>query len=87
VPGSASASKPLVTASSRAIRPVTKVSTGNAAEAILAGDLEASVAQRPYNMGQMGVEYVLKLAAGEELPEEIDTGAILVTPENAAEFQ
>jgi len=38
-------------------------------------------------MGQMGVEYVLKLAAGEELPEEIDTGAILVTPENAAEFQ
>lgn len=59
----------------------------NAAEAILAGDLEASVAQRPYNMGQMGVENVLKLAAGETLPEEIDTGAILVTPENAEEFK
>jgi len=59
----------------------------NAAEAILAGDLEASVAQRPYNMGQMGVEFVLKLAAGEELPEEIDTGAILVTRENAADFR
>jgi ribose transport system substrate-binding protein len=59
----------------------------NAAEAILAGDLEASVAQRPYNMGQMGVENVLKLAAGETLPEEIDTGAILVTTENAEEFK
>ncbi len=59
----------------------------NAAEAILAGDLEASVAQRPYNMGQMGVEYVLKLAAGEAIPEEIDTGAVLVTPENAADFK
>jgi ribose transport system substrate-binding protein len=59
----------------------------NAAEAILAGDLEASVAQRPYNMGQMGVENVLKLAAGETLPEEIDTGAILVTAENAEEFK
>lgn len=59
----------------------------NAAEAILAGDLEASVAQRPYNMGQMGVEYVLKLAAGESIPEEVDTGAILVTTENAEEFK
>jgi len=59
----------------------------NAAEAILAGDLEASVAQRPYNMGQMGVENVLKLAAGETLPDEIDTGAILVTSENAADFR
>ncbi|MEQ9041706.1 MAG: sugar ABC transporter substrate-binding protein [Silicimonas sp.] len=59
----------------------------NAAEAILAGDLEASVAQRPYNMGQMGVEYVLKLAGGEEIPEEVDTGAILVTTENAEEFK
>ena len=58
----------------------------NAAEAILAGDLEASVAQRPYNMGQMGVEYVLKLVAGEELADEIDTGAELVTPENAEGF-
>jgi len=59
----------------------------NAAEAILAGDLEASVAQRPYNMGQMGVENVLSLAAGETLPDEIDTGAILVTVENAADFR
>lgn len=59
----------------------------NAAEAILAGDLEASVAQRPYNMGQMGIENVLKLAGGETLPEEIDTGAILVTTDNAEEFK
>jgi len=58
----------------------------NAAEAIMAGDLEASVAQRPYMMGQMGVEAVLQLAAGEELPDEVDTGALLVTSENAEDF-
>ena len=45
------------------------------------------MAQRPYNMGQMGVEYALKLAAGDEIREEIDTGATLVTPENAADFK
>ncbi len=59
----------------------------NAAEAILAGDMDASVAQRPYNMGQMGIENVLKLAAGDALPDDIDTGAVLVTSENAAEFK
>ena len=34
-------------------------------------------------MGAMGVEAVLKLVAGEELPDGIDTGAELVVPENA----
>ncbi len=55
----------------------------NAAESILKGELAASVAQRPAVMGAMGVEAVLKLVAGEELPDEIDTGAELVVPENA----
>ena len=59
----------------------------NAAESILKGEMAASVAQRPYNMGQMGVEAVLKLGAGETLPDEIDTGAELVTPDNAESFK
>ena len=59
----------------------------NAAESILAGEMAASVAQRPYNMGQMGVEAVLKLAAGETLEGDIDTGAELVTPDNAESFK
>ena len=59
----------------------------NAAESILAGELAASVAQRPYVMGQMGVEAVLKLAAGETLDDEIDTGAELVTKDNAESYK
>ncbi len=59
----------------------------NAAESILKGEMTASVAQRPYVMGQMGVEAVLKLAGGETLPEEIDTGAELVTPDNAESYK
>lgn len=59
----------------------------NAAEAILAGDLEASVAQRPYQMGQIGIELLMKLAAGETIDENVDTGAILVTPDNAKDFK
>ncbi|MCY6379744.1 sugar ABC transporter substrate-binding protein [Hoeflea prorocentri] len=59
----------------------------NAAEAILAGDLDASVAQRPYTMGQMGVELTLELSKGGSLDPEYDTGAILVTTENAEEFK
>ena len=58
----------------------------NAAESILKGELAASVAQRPAVMGAMGVEAVLKLVAGEELPDEIDTGAELVTMENAESY-
>ena len=58
----------------------------NAAESILKGELAASVAQRPAVMGAMGVEAVLKLVAGEELPDEIDTGAELVTKENAQSY-
>ena len=58
----------------------------NAAESILKGELAASVAQRPYVMGAMGVEAVLSLQAGEMLADEIDTGAELVTTENAESY-
>ncbi|MEP3276494.1 MAG: substrate-binding domain-containing protein [Stappiaceae bacterium] len=58
-----------------------------AAVAIIAGDLEASVAQRPYQMGQIGIESLLALAKGDTIDENIDTGAVLVTKENAEEFK
>lgn len=48
--------------------------------------IKASVAQSPYKMGQMGVEYAVKAAKGETIEKRIDTGAELVTAENAAEF-
>lgn len=59
----------------------------DAAESILKGEMAAAVAQRPAVMGAMGVEAVLKLVAGEELPDEIDTGAELVTPDNAESYR
>ncbi len=59
----------------------------DAAESILAGEMRATVAQNPYNMGAFGVESAVKLIQGETLPPIIDTGTILVTEENAADFQ
>jgi ribose transport system substrate-binding protein len=59
----------------------------DAAAAVLAGDMAATVAQNPTNMGALGVESVLKLINGETLEPVIDTGTVLVTAENAAEYE
>ena len=58
-----------------------------AAEAILRGDMAVSVAQRPTNMGIIGVESVNKLVKGETIPEVVDTGAELVTKEKAEQYK
>jgi ribose transport system substrate-binding protein len=58
----------------------------NAATAILAGDMEATIAQNPSNMGKFGVESIIKLINGETLEPVIDTGTELVTAENAANY-
>ncbi|HEX9903879.1 MAG TPA: sugar ABC transporter substrate-binding protein [Propylenella sp.] len=59
----------------------------NAAESILAGEMTASVAQNPANMGRFGVENALKVKMGEAIDPVIDTGTVLVTKDNAAEYQ
>jgi ribose transport system substrate-binding protein len=59
----------------------------DAAESVLAGEMSATVAQNPYNMGALGVESVVKLAQGETLAPVIDTGTILVTADNAADYK
>jgi len=58
-----------------------------AAQSILAGEMSASAAQAPYNMGAFGVESVLKLIKGESIPPVIDTGTVLVTKDNAEEYK
>jgi ribose transport system substrate-binding protein len=58
----------------------------NAAEAIVAGEMEATIAQSPYNMGWLGVESLIKLINGETLDPVIDTGPEVVTAENAEEY-
>jgi len=59
----------------------------DAAASILAGEMTASVAQNPANMGAIGVESIFKLSKGETLPAVIDTGTVLVTKENAEKYK
>jgi ribose transport system substrate-binding protein len=59
----------------------------NAAASILAGEMTATIAQNPMNMGRFGVENALKVKKGETIDAVIDTGTVLVTKENAADFK
>src|SRR5689334_5742566 len=58
-----------------------------AARAILNGEMAISVAQRPYNMGAIGIESLVKLRKGETLPPVVDTGAVVVSKENAKDYK
>ena len=59
----------------------------DAANSILAGEMTASVAQAPANMGGFGIQALVDLKAGKTIEAVIDTGTVLVTKENAAEYQ
>jgi ABC-type sugar transport system substrate-binding protein len=59
----------------------------DAAASILAGEMTATIAQAPANMGGYGIQALVDLAAGKTLDAWIDTGTVLVTSENAAEYQ
>ena len=59
----------------------------DAAESVLAGEMSATVAQNPYNMGAIGVESVMTLIQGGSLDPVIDTGTVLVTMENAEGYR
>lgn len=56
---------------------------GDALQAILAGDLYGSVAQGNYEMGYLGVEKALDVIAGKTIEKRIDSGATMITKENA----
>jgi len=55
----------------------------DAVNAILSGEITASVAQSAYSIGKQGVEAAVKVAKGETIDARIDTGTNLVTKENA----
>jgi ribose transport system substrate-binding protein len=59
----------------------------NAAAAVLAGDMAATVAQNPKNMGGFGVENLLKLNNGETIEAVIDTGTVVVDKSNAEQYK
>jgi ABC-type sugar transport system substrate-binding protein len=55
--------------------------------AIEAGTEDASVAQFPAKMGELGVDTVYKAVLGESVEANVDTGTAIVTKDNAAEFK
>lgn len=59
----------------------------DAAASILAGEMTASVAQAPANMGGFGIQALVDLKAGKTLEPWIDTGTVLVTKENADAYK
>ncbi len=58
----------------------------NALAAMLENKVDGDVAQFLYQIGYQGIEAAIKAAMGEEVEARIDTGTMIVTPENAAQF-
>jgi simple sugar transport system substrate-binding protein len=57
------------------------------AEAMEAGIEDATVAQFPTKMAELGVDALVKAIRGEEVPNLIDSGAALVTKDTMSQFQ
>ncbi len=56
-------------------------------EALAAGVEDATVAQFPTKMAELGVDALVKAIRGEQVSSLIDSGAALVTKDNMADFQ
>lgn len=56
-------------------------------EAIKSGAEDASVAQFPAKMGELGIDTVVKAIRGESVEANVDTGAGLVTLQNVKDFE
>jgi ribose transport system substrate-binding protein len=56
-------------------------------QAIIDGSVAGTVAQFPKVMGTVGVDLMTRHLNGEEVPAKVDSGALLVTADNAAQFQ
>ncbi len=57
----------------------------DALKAVESGDLTATVAQYPYEIGALGVQACEAVLAGQDIPTNIESPTALVTDENAAE--
>lgn len=58
----------------------------DALNAILNGDMSATVAQLPFEMGRLSVEMAVKTIKKETFEKNVDTGCTVVTSDNAKEF-
>jgi ribose transport system substrate-binding protein len=59
----------------------------DAAKSILAGEMTASVAQAPKKMAGLGIQALVDLKAGKQVPMVTDPGTVLVTKENAEQYK
>ena len=59
---------------------------GDNLKAILAGDLYGSIAQGNFDMGRLGVEKALEVISGKTIDKRIDSGATLITKDNAQKY-
>ena len=59
----------------------------DAAASILAGEMTATIAQAPANMGGFGIESLVKLNKGKTLDAWVDTGTVLVNSANAGDYK
>jgi ribose transport system substrate-binding protein len=57
-----------------------------ATQHILAGDMYATIAQDPYGMAKVGVEQAIAKLHDKPVKKTVDTGAKLITPENARRY-
>jgi simple sugar transport system substrate-binding protein len=53
---------------------------------IASGAEDASVAQFPAKIGELGIDTLLKVVKGEAVEALVDTGTAIVTPDNASEY-
>jgi ribose transport system substrate-binding protein len=56
-------------------------------QAIIDGSVDGTVAQFPKVMATVGVDLMTRHLNGEEVPAKVDSGSLLVTADNAAQFQ
>ncbi len=60
--------------------------TEDAVDSIIAGELDATMAQGAYEMGHRSIEEAVRVIEGETVEEEIAIDATLVTGDNAEDF-
>jgi ribose transport system substrate-binding protein len=54
-------------------------------DALKKGEINGLVVQNPYKMGYEGVRTIVAHLRGEKMPKKIDTGVVVVTPENLSQ--
>lgn len=61
--------------------------SGDELAQISEGGQDASVAQFPPKMGELGIETLYQVVRGEDVPANVDTGTAIVTIDNVSDFQ